>query len=117
MTAFKKTATSLLIATVVLLAAGRSFAAEGARAEFDKLYAQYKDIVKQMYDLRDHYTTASPDDRPAMEKKFNDLLREGNVLRPKVLAAAEKAYLENPKDETVGGMMLSVANTMIESDD
>jgi cyclophilin family peptidyl-prolyl cis-trans isomerase len=118
MTVFKKHAAILLFLFAALVVTGRLMAAESAaRAEFDKVYAQYKDIVKQMYDLRDHYTTASPDDRPAMEKKFNDLLRDGNTLRPKVLAAAEKAYLENPKDETIGGMMLSVANTMIETDD
>src|SRR6266478_7987146 len=96
--------TGLLVAALALVSANRLAAADSAaRAEFDKAYAQYKEIVKQMYDLRDRFPSASADERPAMDKKFNDLLKEGNVLRPKVLALAEKAYVENPKEETLGG--------------
>ena len=39
-----------------------------ARADFDKSYAQYKDITKQMFDLRDRYPVATEAERPAMEK-------------------------------------------------
>ena len=48
-----------------------------------------------------------------MEQKFNDLLKQGNELRPKVLAQAEKAYLENPKDQTLRALMLAAVETMV----
>jgi cyclophilin family peptidyl-prolyl cis-trans isomerase len=70
-----------------------------------------------MYELRDRFPSAAPDDRPAMEKKFNDLMKEGSTLRPKVLALAEKAYIETPKDETIGGLMFSAVDTMVGGDD
>jgi cyclophilin family peptidyl-prolyl cis-trans isomerase len=110
--------TGLLISALALVTTSRLAAAESAvRVEFDKSYAQYKEIVKQMYELRDRFPSAAPDDRPAMEKKFNDLMKEGSALRPKVLALAEKAYVENPKDETIGGLMFSAVDTMVGGDE
>src|SRR5947209_10015181 len=108
----------LLLSAVAVVSASRLAAAESAaRAEFDKNYAQYKQVVKQMYDLRDRYPSAAAEDRPAMEQKFNDLLKQGNELRPKVLAVAEKAYVENPQDQTLRAMMLSAVETMLNDDD
>ena len=110
--------TGLLLSVIAVVSASRLAAAESAaRAEFDKSYAQYKEVVKQMYDLRDRYPSAAAEERPAMEQKFNDLLKQGNELRPKVLAVAEKAYVENPKDQTLRAMMLSAVETMINGDD
>jgi cyclophilin family peptidyl-prolyl cis-trans isomerase len=110
--------TGLLLSAIAVVSASRLAAAESAaRAEFDKSYAQYKEVVKRMYDLRDRYPSAAAEDRPAMEQKFNELLKQGNDLRPKVLAVAEKAYVENPKDETLRTMMLSAVETMVNGDD
>jgi cyclophilin family peptidyl-prolyl cis-trans isomerase len=110
--------TGLLTSALALVLASRLAAAEStARAEFDKSYAKYKDVVKQMYDLRDRFPSAAAEERPAMEQKFNDLLKQGNELRPKVLALAEKAHVENPKDETLRAMMLSAVETMVNGDD
>ena len=108
----------LVLSAIAVVSVSRLAAAESAaRAEFDKNYAQYKEVVKQMYDLRDRFPSAAAEERTAMEQKFNDLLKKGNELRPKVLALAEKAYVENPKDETLRAMMLSVVETMVNGDD
>jgi cyclophilin family peptidyl-prolyl cis-trans isomerase len=111
---------ALVVSTSSLIFASgsRCIAAESAaRQDFDKAYDQYKDVVKQLTDLQNRYPSATPEARPAMEQKFTDLVKEGNRLRPKMMALAEKAYIENPSDTTLADMMYSVVATLLRGDD
>src|ERR1700730_8458730 len=108
----------LLTAAAWLLPTSTLSAAESAsRKDFDKAYDEYKGIVKQLSDLQDRYTVAKPEERPAMEKQFNELLKQGTKLRPKMLSLAEKAYVEDPKDTALGDMLFSVVATCVATDD
>jgi cyclophilin family peptidyl-prolyl cis-trans isomerase len=108
----------LLTAAACLLPTLSLLAAESAtRKDFDKAYDEYKGIVKQLSDLQDRYTVAKPEERPAMEKQFNELLKQGTKLRPKMLSLAEKAYVEDPKDTALGDMLFSVVATCVATDD
>src|SRR5271157_2866977 len=108
----------LLIAFLLSLTTGSIYAAETAtRKDFDKSYDEYKAIVKQLSDLQDRYTVAKPEERPAMEKQFNELLKTGTKLRPKMLSLAEKAYQEDPKDSALADMLFSVVATCDATDD
>jgi cyclophilin family peptidyl-prolyl cis-trans isomerase len=103
---------------LLLITAGPIYAAEtSTRKDFDKAYDEYKGIVKQLSDLQDRYTVAKPEERPAMEKQFSELLKTGTKLRPKMLALAEKAYTEDPKDSALGDMLFSVVATCDATDD
>ncbi len=113
---FKLSTIWFLTATLLLTTAPLPAADSAARADFDKSYAQYKDITKQLFDLRDRYPVATEAERPAMEEKYNELLKQGNELRPKVLSLAEKAYVEDPKDETLGNLLLTVVDNALRSD-
>lgn len=109
---------TLLFTGLLLLTAGPIYAAETTtRKDFDKSYDEYKGIVKQLSDLQDRYTVAKPEERPAMEKQFNELLKQGTKLRPKMLSLAEKAYVEDPKDTALGDMLFSVVATCVATDD
>ncbi len=108
----------LLLAFLLSLTTGSIYAAETAtRKDFDKSYDEYKAIVKQLSDLQDRYTVAKPEERPAMEKQFNELLKTGTKLRPKMLSLAEKAYQEDPKDSALADMLFSVVATCDATDD
>jgi cyclophilin family peptidyl-prolyl cis-trans isomerase len=109
---------TLLLYSFLLLTTGPILGAEtSTRKEFDKSYDEYKAIVKQLSDLQDRYTVAKPEERPAMEKQFNELLKTGTKLRPKMLALAEQAYTEDPKDSALGDMLFSVVATCVATDD
>jgi hypothetical protein len=108
----------LLTSAACLLPTLSLLASESAtRKDFDKAYDEYKGIVKQLSDLQDRYTVAKPEERPAMEKQFNELLKSGTKLRPKMLSLAEKAYAEDPKDSALGDMLFSVVATSVATDD
>jgi cyclophilin family peptidyl-prolyl cis-trans isomerase len=110
--------TLLFTSLVLTLTASPVAAADTTtRKDFDKAYGEYKGIVKQLSDLQDRYTVAKPEERPAMEKQFNDLLKEGTKLRPKMLSLAEKAYAENPRDTALADMLFSVVGTCVQTDD
>ncbi len=108
----------LLFTGLLLLTVGPILAAETTtRKDFNKAYDEYKGIVKQLSDLQDRYTVAKPEHRPAMERQFNELLKQGTKLRPKMLSLAEKAYVEDPKDTALGDMLFSVVATCVATDD
>jgi cyclophilin family peptidyl-prolyl cis-trans isomerase len=110
--------TFLSTGLLLTLSAGLLSAADtSTRQEFDKAYGEYKGIVKQLSDLQDRYTVAKPEERPAMEKQFNDLLKTGTKLRPKMLSLAETAYAEDPKDTALADMLFSVVGTCMATDD
>jgi cyclophilin family peptidyl-prolyl cis-trans isomerase len=110
--------TFLSTGLLLTLSAGLLSAADtSTRQEFDKAYGEYKGIVKQLSDLQDRYTVAKPEERPAMEKQFNELLKTGTKLRPKMLSLAEQAYAEDPKDTALADMLFSVVGTCMATDD
>jgi len=112
---------SITLASLTLLFlafASRARAADSpTRAEFDKTYAQYKEIVKQCADMQDRFPVADPSERPAMAKQYDDLVAQGNELRPKLLALAEKTYVENPADKQIADMMFAAMATFVRNDD
>jgi len=79
-----------------------------ARAEFDKTYAQFKAILQKATDIQDRYPAAPLADRPKLADEFNELVRQGNELRPKLKQLAEKAYIANPQDKELGDMLFAI---------
>src|ERR1700730_2678567 len=105
------TAAAWLLPTSTLSAAERA-----SRKDFDKACDDYNGVVKQLSDLQDRYTVAKPEERPAMEQQFNELLKQGTELRPKMLSLAEVATVGDPKDAARGDMLFSVVATFVATD-
>ena len=100
----------LLIAVLGLLVLPTAHAraadtAEGDRSEFNETYAHFKELLQQLQDLQNRFGAAPPDQRAALQEKFNALVHEGNQLRPKLKAQAEKVYVANPKDQEIAQLM------------
>ena len=100
-----------------VFARGAAAAESAARQDFDKSYTEYKDCVKKLTDLQNRYPVATAAEATALEKQFNELLAEGNKIRPKMISLAEKAYLEDPKNQELGDMMFAVVGTLLATDD
>jgi cyclophilin family peptidyl-prolyl cis-trans isomerase len=88
------------------------------KAAFDTVYGEWKTILAELRDLRTEYRKAAAEKRPAIEQRYDELLRKGNDLQPRVTAAAEAVFREDPKGATeAGDYLLGVLFLHCQSDD
>jgi cyclophilin family peptidyl-prolyl cis-trans isomerase len=96
-----RTLSSLLVLGFVACATAAppaSGAAPVAQAgSFDALFKDWKSMLARMRTLQEKYQVASASERTAIETEFNALRQQGQAMAPRLLAAAEEAYLANPK--------------------
>lgn len=65
-------------------------------AEFNRVFADWKTLLGEMRQLRTEYRQAQPPRKTEIEKRFNELVAQGDKILPKLTQAAEEAYLEAP---------------------
>jgi cyclophilin family peptidyl-prolyl cis-trans isomerase len=88
------------------------------KADFDKVYGQWKVILSELRDLRTEYRKASAEKRPAIEQRYSELIQKGSDLQPQVTAAAEALFREDPKGaKEAGDYLLGVLFLRCQSDD
>ncbi len=80
-----------------------------ANAEFQKIFEEWKTLVGELGALRAKNRTAKNEERPEIEKQWNELLEKGKILKPKFFQAAEKAFAEAPNaDKDVTDVLLGI---------
>ena len=93
-------------------------AAAGAEGDFDKLFAEWKDLLLKLRGLRAQWFSAKPEDRKVIEEQYATLVKQGEELEPKVIAGAEAVYAADPeKDPEIGKFLLELLNYESEHDD
>ena len=70
--------------------------AKATAAEFDKVFAEFKQVLGKLRSLQSRYQLASDKERPAVEAEFEALVAQGNQIAPRLLAAGKAAYLAAP---------------------
>jgi len=89
-----------------------------ANAEFQRVFGEWKTLDGQLGALRAKYRTAQKEERPDLEKQWNELLEKGKVLRPQFFRAAEKAFAEAPNaDKDVTDVLLGIYYDEVGQDD
>ena len=89
-----------------------------ANAEFQKVFEEWKTLVGQLGALRAKNRTAKDEERPEIEKQWNELLEKGKILQPKFFQAAEKAFAEAPNaDKDVTDVLLGIFYDEVGQDD
>ena len=78
------------------------------RAEFDKTYAQFNDLLRQCKELQGRFSVTPPAQHAELQRQFDELVHQGNEMRPKLKAQAEKVYLANPRDEEISNLMFAM---------
>jgi cyclophilin family peptidyl-prolyl cis-trans isomerase len=75
-------------------AADEGKAGDSAVTEFDKIFAEWKELIAKLQDLRARYiaTPRKGNLRAPLKKEYDELVKEGDKLEPKVIAAAEAAF-------------------------
>lgn len=73
-------------------------AADQAKAGFDNILAEWKKKLGTLRELQVRYKVAKPDERPAMEKQFGELVVEAENMLPQIVEAAIVAYEADPNE-------------------
>jgi len=80
-----------------------------ANAEFQRVFGEWKTFNGQLGALRAKYRTAPKEERPELEKQWNELIEKGKVLQPQFYRAAEKAFAEAPNaDKQIIDLLLGI---------
>ncbi len=88
-----------------------------AKAEFDKVFGQWKGLLTELRTLRDEYGTAEPARRDEIKKRYGELVEKGEVMEPQMIEAAEKAYVEAPNaDAELTKLLLAVVARNVQQD-
>jgi cyclophilin family peptidyl-prolyl cis-trans isomerase len=69
---------------------------KAATAEFDKIFAEFKQVLAKLRSLQGKYQLAADAERPVIEAEFNTQVALGKEIAPRLLAAAKAAYLASP---------------------
>ena len=80
------------------------------RAEFDGLFAEWKKLVGEIRRLQEQSRTATPEQVAGIGKRNAELIGRAQAMLPKLIPAAEAAYLEAPNaDKEAGAFLLEIA--------
>jgi cyclophilin family peptidyl-prolyl cis-trans isomerase len=68
------------------------------RAEFEKVFAEWKSLLTELRQLRTEYQVAEPAGRKKneIENRYKELVKKGIAMEGELTRAAEGAYAENP---------------------
>jgi cyclophilin family peptidyl-prolyl cis-trans isomerase len=88
-----------------------------ARAQFDRVYGQWKDMMARLADLNSKYQTAGEADRPKIEKEYEQESARGMKLAEQLKDVALAAFAADPKDKEVSDLMTVMARSAYLQDD
>jgi len=79
------------------------------RAEFDRLLAEWKDLLAELATLQVEYRKADDAARAEIQKKWGPLIEKGDALEPQLIKAAEAAFVEAPNaDKQVTDLLVDI---------
>lgn len=79
------------------------------RAEFDRLLAEWKDLLAELAILQVRYPRADDAERAKIRRQWDPLIKKGNALEPRLIKAAERAFLEAPNaDKQVTDLLIEI---------
>ncbi len=84
--------------------------------EFQKIFAQWKQIVSERMKIREEHATADAVRREEIKKRYATLGVEGQKLQPLLSGTVEAAYEEDPKNKEMEQFMLQTCNGNVKMD-
>jgi len=87
------------------------------RAEFDRILAEWKKMLAELEALQLKYRTAEDQQKAQIEQQWKQVVAKGDEMEPKLIGAAEKAYVEAPNaDKQVTDLLVDVLVAQVQSD-
>lgn len=110
---------SLPMATAQEKEAAAAPAADEARAEYEKAFSDWKQILKDLREVKQKYDVASKDaDYGVFQKQWSELISKGNKQLATLRDAAAKAYAAAPNtDPEITRTLVKMATDAVSSDD
>ncbi len=78
-----------------------------AAEQYDSAFAEWKELLAKLRDLRVQWATARPKDRKPIEDEYQALVKQGEGLEVKMIAAAEAAVASDSDKKTEAGKFLA----------
>jgi len=90
----------------------------GDGTEFDKLFEQWKETIKELRTLKGKYVSAKDQETEELEKQWKELIDRGNKLLPQLREAGLASYKESATvDPQLQRFLLKLAQDALQSDD
>ncbi len=87
------------------------------RQQFDELFSQWKQLLKELRELRESYKIAEEDQLPSIRESWTQKLAEGEEMVPKLEDASLAAYQEAPNtDRELSRFIINLAADQIRKD-
>jgi cyclophilin family peptidyl-prolyl cis-trans isomerase len=78
------------------------------RAEFDRLFGELKQVLAELRILQAKYSRANDQEKAEIERKWKELVAQADTIEPKMIAAAEKAYVASPNaDQAIVDLLVA----------
>lgn len=74
-------------------------ASGGAKAEWETVFGQWKDILTRMRAIQTEYQLAEQEDMEKLTEEWSEKVKEGQTLMPKIRSAAIAAQKESPNSD------------------
>jgi len=81
--------------------------AAAAKAKFEPMFAEWKQLLASMREMRSRFQVAKPADREEIKKQFEALLQQADEKEEPLMTAAEEYYLAAPEDSGEAGRLLA----------
>jgi len=66
------------------------------RAALDLQFTEWKQLLAELLNLAQKHVSAAPKERREIQRRYEELVAQGEQLHPKLVQAVEEAYLESP---------------------
>jgi len=122
MTFLRTCVATALLATAAILTGGAAAPAADqpgpAAAEFDRVYAEWTELLSELRQLKESYQSAEVDQKESIEERFDELLQQAEAMQSKLVEAAKNAYQEAPAaNDRVAEFLLNITGWLMQSDD
>ena len=87
-----------------------------AAAEFDKVFGQWKATLGKLRDLQMEYKNAKPEDRPPIQKTFDETIAKAETMLAPFKKAGEAAFVADPADKDTADFLAALALDAKEKD-
>lgn len=93
-----------------------------ARAEFDQILAEFKDVLAQLSALQLRWRNGDPAERAEVRRQWDPLVEKGNALELRLIAAAERVLQQEAQggkepDKQIADLLLDVIADELRADD
>ncbi|MBA2114700.1 peptidylprolyl isomerase [Bremerella alba] len=92
-------------------------ASAGANDDFDKMMGEWKVIITELRRIQQAYRLAPEKDLPKLRKEYNEVLKSGMDLLPKIEDAAVNRLAASPDDQDAKLFLAKVLSDSLEKDD